>query len=418
MQTISMQQNNGTNPVSRRERAAPPFDDFDPQTLLQEPFSDDSAEKLVSATGNRSHSLTSSAMDYEPEQSRNVEPAFMEAHNSSVMETHREGNQSFYQSQGLTQYQPSQDQRHQNSVGNHDVVDGRGYPLYPLGAVRPHVPLSQLSGGVSTDTSSFSFNNNQCVGEAQLAQGRRSAPHNFGDAAGFDVNRVQARTSLMQQKNLEGELGIASMKQGYVAPSNNIGVNVQLEAMEKLSESMRRSAVTRNIIKSLSNRSVASQGTTGSIDEDLSSCLSSEGSGQNLVAHGSGRQHHTMSAPGRGHGRGITVSGRGVGRQSSGKNVSMQGDPGFDRITPYLASVGGINSHGPGEDEPPASGSGQRRSYPSSQSPTSSTLPQITDRYRGMQRHRSNPTLTHRLNQIENGAMDIQNDGMGDTDSV
>jgi len=278
----------------------------------------------------------------------------------------------------------------------------------------------------------------------------------------LDCNAINAMKSSIEEEIEKTQKLVQSQKQI---------VKSQLNVMEKLSESMKRSAMSRNMVHQLSGRSVASDSDSSDFivlgspggPQGSSSSLSFRGlarqgsSSRNLGSsqgsisrlHGSSSRSLGSSSggPGRGFGRPIAVSGRGRNgrsrsrgrggshgqqqqRQGSWRNIPNGNDIILDgKLNPSSQRRSHETMYRPTEAgfvrSIPDRGLFKHHSNPTVMATDSATtiptiIPTLIARPgRGLRRNvKSNPTIGHRLQQLERGAMDMNYDGLSDADSV
>ena len=235
----------------------------------------------------------------------------------------------------------------------------------PIASMR-NMSLSPLdNNGLSLQQQQRQLNQMQAMA-ATMSNGGGSGSGAFGspnqgsetmDTSMRSVQGTNQATNMGMMQNMGamgsipmGSLNMSNLQAGKFDPSSIPQVkgpngeqrplNVN-EAMEKLCESMKRSAMSRSLVKQLSGRSLSRQGSNRTLTKQGSSRnLSRHNSGRNLVKQLSGRNLSRAN------------SGRALQRSASGRQ--LLGDDGGAAIPvrrmsqdPKHRMVGGVNLQGP-----------------------------------------------------------------------
>mmetsp|Transcript_7664 Transcript_7664/g.10996 ORF Transcript_7664/g.10996 Transcript_7664/m.10996 type:complete len:558 (+) Transcript_7664:14-1687(+) len=359
--------------------------------------------------------------------------------------------------QGFQSATPLVDHTKAPSAASSQMMDNGTFPLYPVQEIQNQIQQLQVSNGALSSgpgpqqptTAPMQYHHSQAYSNQYDNSG--------GDACILENNldHLDCNAINAMKSSIEDEI---EKTQKLVQSQQRI-VKSQLNVMEKLSESMKRSAMSRNMISQLSGRSVASDGSTSdSSDFVLLGTGGPQGSSSSLFfrglgsGHGSGRQlgssrslNSSSGSGGRGFGRPIAVSGRGRNgrggrgrdrsspgqRQSSWRNISNGNDIILDgKLNPSSRRPSGDTMYRAGESSFVRS-IPDRRLFKHHSNPTvmannsiETTIPAMTPMLmarpgRGLHKSaKSNPHIGHQLQRIERGAMDVNYDGLSDADSI
>mmetsp|Transcript_14063 Transcript_14063/g.21955 ORF Transcript_14063/g.21955 Transcript_14063/m.21955 type:complete len:554 (+) Transcript_14063:139-1800(+) len=400
---------------------------------------------------------TPTAMDI---QGQDIPNKNMQSQNSSPFYTStREPHQavsSFPNStmpQGFQSATPLVDHTKAPSAASSQMMESGTFPLYPVQEIQNQIQQLQVSNGALSSgpgpqqptTAPMQYHHSQTYSNDYDNSGEDACilENNLDH---LDCNAINAMKS-----SIEDEI---EKTQKLVQSQQRI-VKSQLNVMEKLSESMKRSAMSRNMVNQLSGRSIASDGSASdSADFVLIGTGGPQGSSSSLSfrglasGQGSGRQlgssrslNSSSGSGGRGFGRPIAVSGRGRSgrgrgrgslgqRENSWRNISNGSDIVLDgKLNPSSRRPSGETMYSVGESgferSIPDRGIFKHHSNPTVMTNNSvDTIPAMTPMLmtrpgRGLRRSaKSNPHIGHQLQRIERGAMDVNYDGLSDAGSV